>query len=70
MESHEAKAETQEIREMLNALKQDFADIAKTVKERAVQGTTDWVQEHPFASIGIGAGVGFLLCLLVGRKLS
>ena len=70
MESHEAKAETQEIREMLNALKQDFADIAKTVKERAVQGTTDWVQEHPFASIGIGAGVGFLLGLLVGRKLS
>jgi len=68
MESTGAKTETQELREKLNALKQDFADVAKTAKERAVEGTTEWVKEHPFAAIGIGAGVGFLIGLLVGRK--
>ena len=70
MESTVAKAETQELREKMAALKQDFADVAKTAKERAVQGTTDWIKEHPFAAIGIAAGVGFVIGLLVGRKLS
>jgi ElaB/YqjD/DUF883 family membrane-anchored ribosome-binding protein len=69
MESTTPKAETQELREKLDALKQDFADVAKTAKDRAVQGTTEWVKEHTFAAIGIGAGVGFLIGLLVGRKL-
>ena len=68
MENTGAKAETQELREKMAALKQDFADVAKTAKERAVQDTADWVKEHPFAAIGIAAGVGFLIGLLVGRK--
>ena len=63
------KTETEDLREKLEALKQDFADVARTAKDRAVKGTTDWVQEHPFASIGVGAGVGLLLGLLIGRKL-
>ncbi len=66
----EAKTDTEELREKLPALKQDFADVAKTAKERAVEGTTQWVKEHPFSTVGIGAGVGFLLGLLVGRKVS
>jgi ElaB/YqjD/DUF883 family membrane-anchored ribosome-binding protein len=66
----EAKTDTEELREKLTALKQDFADVAKTAKERAVEGTTQWVKEHPFSTVGIGAGVGFLLGLLVGRKVS
>ena len=68
MESTGSKVDTQELREKMEALKQDFADVAKTAKERAVQGTADWVKEHPFAAIGIAAGVGFLIGLLVGRK--
>jgi len=67
---HTAKTEAQDLSEKMAALKQDFADVAKTAKDRAVEGTTDWVKEHPFTAIGIAAGVGFLIGLLVGRKLS
>jgi ElaB/YqjD/DUF883 family membrane-anchored ribosome-binding protein len=63
------KTETEDLREKLDTLKHDFADVARTAKERAVKGTTDWVQEHPFAAIGVGAGVGLLVGLLIGRKL-
>ena len=63
------KTDTEELSDKLNALKQDFADVAKTAKDRAVEGTTEWVKEHPFTTVGIGAGVGFLLGLLVGRKI-
>ena len=64
------KTETQNLHEKIDALKQEFADVAKTVKDRAVQGTTDWVKGNPVAAIGIGAGIGLLIGLLVGRKLS
>lgn len=77
MENPVANVETQELHEKMDALKQDFADlardvggVAKSAKERAVQGTTDWVQEQPFAAIGIAAGVGFLIGLLFGHKLA
>ena len=69
MEQTASKAEAQDLREKMDVLKQDFADVAKTARERAVQGTTDWVKEHSLATIGIAAGVGFVIGLLVGRKL-
>ncbi len=72
MESTGTKAEAQELRERIAALKHDAADIARTAKDRAVQGTKDWVKENPLAAVGVavgvGAGVGFLIGLLVGRK--
>jgi ElaB/YqjD/DUF883 family membrane-anchored ribosome-binding protein len=52
----------------MDVLKEDFADAAKTAKDRAIKGATEWVKEHPFATIGIAAGVGFVIGLLVGRK--
>ena len=74
MESTMAKAETQELREKMDVLKRDFVDVAKTAKDRAVNGTTEWVKEHPLASIGIaagiGAGIGLAIGLLVGRNRS
>ena len=70
MESTEAKAENKELHEKMESMKQDFADIARLAKDRAVHGTTDWVKEHPLASIGIGAGVGLAIGLLIGRKLA
>ena len=70
MEHTESKTEAQDLREKMDMLKRDFADVAKTAKERAVQGTTDWVKEHPFAAIGIGAGIGLAIGLLIGRKTS
>ena len=69
MEYGKPKAEGQDLGGKMDVLKQDFADVAKTGKDRAVQGTADWIKENPFASIGIGAGVGFVIGLLVGHKL-
>jgi ElaB/YqjD/DUF883 family membrane-anchored ribosome-binding protein len=67
-----AKNEAQELREKFDALKQDFADVARLAKNRAVHGTTEWGKEHPLASLGIaagiGAGIGLALGLLVGRN--
>jgi ElaB/YqjD/DUF883 family membrane-anchored ribosome-binding protein len=68
MEHTAAKTEAQDLGEKMDVLKKDFADVAKTAKDRAVKGTTEWVKEHPFATIGIAAGAGFLIGLLVGRK--
>jgi ElaB/YqjD/DUF883 family membrane-anchored ribosome-binding protein len=65
---HAAKTEAQELREKMDVLKEDFADAAKTTKDRAIKGTTEWVKEHPLATIGIAAGVGFVIGLMVGRK--
>lgn len=69
MESNVLKAETQELREKMDALKQDFADVATTAKNRAVQGATEWVKEQPFMAAGIAVGVVLLIGLLIGRKL-
>ena len=72
MESTVPKAETQDLREKMDALKQDVADVARLAKDRAVNGTTQWVKEHPLASIGIaigiGAGIGLGIGLLIGRN--
>ena len=74
MESTMAKDGTQDLREKMDVLKQDFVDVARVAKDRAVNGTTEWVKEHPLASIGIaagiGAGVGLAIGLLVGRNRS
>jgi ElaB/YqjD/DUF883 family membrane-anchored ribosome-binding protein len=33
----------------------------------AARATDDWVHAHPWGAIGVGAGVGFLVGLLVAR---
>ncbi|ANQ86829.1 DUF883 family protein [Azoarcus olearius] len=35
---------------------------------RAAHATDDYVHEHPWQSVGVAAGVGFLLGLLVSRR--
>lgn len=34
----------------------------------AVHATDDWVHLHPWGAVGLGAGLGFLLGLLVARR--
>ncbi len=34
----------------------------------AARASDDWVHAHPWGAIGIGAGVGFLVGLLVARR--
>jgi ElaB/YqjD/DUF883 family membrane-anchored ribosome-binding protein len=70
MGSTMTEAETEELREKMEALKRDFADVARLAKDRAVNGTTQWVKEHPVATIGIAAGIGLAIGLLIGRSRS
>ena len=34
----------------------------------AMHATDDWVHLHPWGAVGLGAGVGFLIGLLVARR--
>lgn len=34
----------------------------------AAHATDDWVHLHPWSAVGLGAGVGFLIGLLVARR--
>lgn len=45
------------------------AQVAVTENTKAAaRATDDWVHAHPWGAIGIGAGVGFLIGLLVSRR--
>jgi len=45
------------------------AQVAIAQETRAAaRATDDWVHAHPWSAIGIGAGVGFLIGLLVARR--
>jgi len=68
MEEVTTKAQVDELREKLAALKKDFAELVKLTKDRVVSGTTNWSKEHPVATLGIVGGIGFLLGLLVQRR--
>jgi ElaB/YqjD/DUF883 family membrane-anchored ribosome-binding protein len=36
--------------------------------KKAAKATDHYVHDHPWESIGVGAGIGLLLGLLIGRK--
>jgi ElaB/YqjD/DUF883 family membrane-anchored ribosome-binding protein len=64
-----------ELRERLTARVQAASERLRALEDAAVQrtkavarATDDYVHEHPWQSIGIAAGVGFLIGLLVGRR--
>ena len=48
----------------LQALDEAVTDGAK----RAARATDDYVHEHPWESIAVGAGIGLLLGLLIARR--
>lgn len=57
--------------EHLAAAKAKLADAEEAVIARAKQAgraADDYVHENPWSAVGIGAGVGFLVGLLVGRR--
>jgi ElaB/YqjD/DUF883 family membrane-anchored ribosome-binding protein len=51
-------------REELSALEQSVSDSAR----RAGRATEGYVRNHPWESIAVGAGIGVLVGLLIGRK--
>lgn len=57
--------------EQLHRARRRLGDLQHTLGERsraAVHATDDWVHVHPWSALGIGAGVGFLIGLLVARR--
>lgn len=48
--------------------KDSLKDNVRERSQAAVDATEVYVGEHPWQSIGIAAGVGFLLGLLVSRR--
>lgn len=57
--------------EKLKSAQSTLGDLQHAAAERsrhAVHATDDWVHTHPWAAMGIGASVGFLLGMLISRS--
>lgn len=53
------------------AMKIQLANAEAVVVEKAKQvgrATDDYVHEHPWRSVGVAAGIGFIVGLLIGRR--
>lgn len=61
----------QRLAERLSMAKDKLYDLEEKVVERTKQAATatdDFVHEQPWKAIGIAAGVGLILGLLIGRR--
>jgi len=47
---------------------QDAQDVASEKTKAMAHATDNYVHEHPWQAVGVAAGIGFLLGLLVGRR--
>ncbi len=59
------------MQENLTAARHKLADAEATLKEKSrevARATDDYVHDHPWKSIGVAAGVGLLVGLLIGRR--
>jgi len=57
--------------EQLRALRgrlHDARDAALRQSKEAARATDDYVHDHPWRAIGVAAGVGVLIGLLIGRR--
>ncbi|HSC82375.1 MAG TPA: YqjD family protein [Pseudomonas sp.] len=61
----------QQLQDNLRRARETLHGVEESLLERGratVAGTEDYVREHPWQSLGVSAGVGFLLGLLAGRR--
>ena len=59
------------LQDRLNTAKINLAEAQAAVVDRAKQvgrATDDYVHDNPWRSVGIAAGVGFIVGLLIGRR--
>ena len=57
--------------EQLKRAQARLGELQHSTAERsraAMHATDDWVHLHPWSAVGLGAGVGFLIGLLVSRR--
>lgn len=55
----------------LSAAKAGLSDAEQAVVERArrtARETDEYVHDHPWTAVGVGAGIGLLLGLLIARR--
>ncbi|AMO75342.1 Membrane-anchored ribosome-binding protein, inhibits growth in stationary phase, ElaB/YqjD/DUF883 family [Pseudomonas citronellolis] len=67
----EADALREQLRSGLGRARERIDAAQSAVRDQgraAVDATEDYVGEHPWQAVGVAAGVGFLLGLLVGRR--
>jgi ElaB/YqjD/DUF883 family membrane-anchored ribosome-binding protein len=67
----EAMAMRERVRARLAQAKESLVHLQEAAVERAKlagRKADDYVHDHPWPSIGIAAGVGVLLGLLIGRR--
>ena len=64
-------ADTEELQDRLNIAKLKLAEAEEILVDKAKQvgrAADDYVHDNPWSSVGMAAGVGFLIGLLVGRR--
>lgn len=67
----EVRAMADRLRDRLVVAKARVLDLEQRLLERGrevARSTDDYVHENPWSSIGIAAGVGVLLGILIGRR--
>lgn len=67
----EVRALGERLRDRLAVAKARLVDAERAVLERGreiARTTDDYVHENPWTSIGIAAGVGLLLGIVIGRR--
>jgi len=59
------------IQDSLHSAKVKLAEAEDVIVQRgklAARATDEYVQENPWRAVGIGAGVGLIIGLLIGRR--
>jgi ElaB/YqjD/DUF883 family membrane-anchored ribosome-binding protein len=66
-----ATAAREKIQDSLHRAKVKLAEAEDAVVDQtkqAARATDEFVHEHPWKAVGIGAGVGLIIGLLIGRR--
>ncbi len=66
--AHELRARAAEQLRRALARLGDLQHVAAERSRAALHATDDWVHMHPWGAVGLAAGVGFLVGLLVSRR--
>ncbi len=64
-------AAREKIQESLNRAKVKLADVEDVIidkSKQAARATDEYVHDHPWRAVGIAAGIGFIIGLLISRR--
>lgn len=64
-------AAREKIQDSLHRAKLKLADVEDVLVDKgkqAARATDEYVHDHPWRAVGIAAGIGFVIGLLIGRR--